>query len=174
MDFLATASLLVVDKVGYLPIGQYGTNLFFQLINRRYKRNATLLTSDKSFRQWGEIFGEIAADAAILDRLLHHCNLVQIAGNSYRLWGTPIWRCRRIAHWSWPHNGEDLGIHARRKGHIEMMSAICLQRVGHFQLGKVRQMGRGMWDIFNRGRHLSFSTASPAPAFRCNISLDKQ
>ena len=87
MNFLATASLLVVDEVGYLPIGQNGTNLFFQLINRRYERNTTLLTSNKSFRQWGEIFGDAAAAAAILDRLLHHCHLVQIAGNSYRLRG---------------------------------------------------------------------------------------
>jgi DNA replication protein DnaC len=87
MNFLATASLLVVDEVGYLPIGQNGTNLFFQLVNRRYERNSTLLTSNKSFRAWGEIFGDAAAAAAILDRLLHHCHLVQIAGNSYRLRG---------------------------------------------------------------------------------------
>ncbi|MCX5970127.1 MAG: IS21-like element helper ATPase IstB [Coprothermobacterota bacterium] len=87
MNFLATASLLVVDEVGYLPISQSGTNLFFQLVNRRYERNSTLLTSNKSFRQWGEIFGDAAAAAAILDRLLHHCHLVQIAGNSYRLRG---------------------------------------------------------------------------------------
>jgi len=87
MNFLATASLLVVDEVGYLPIGQNGTNLFFQLVNRRYERNSTVLTSNKSFKEWGEIFGDAAAAAAILDRLLHHCHLVQIAGNSYRLRG---------------------------------------------------------------------------------------
>jgi DNA replication protein DnaC len=87
MNFLASASLLVVDEVGYLPIGQNGTNLFFQLVNRRYEKNSTLLTSNKSFRAWGEIFGDAAAAAAILDRLLHHCHLVQISGNSYRLRG---------------------------------------------------------------------------------------
>ena len=87
MNFLATASLLVVDEVGYLPIGQNGTNLFFQLVNRRYEKNSTVLTSNKSFKEWGEIFGDTAATAAILDRLLHHCHLVQISGNSYRLRG---------------------------------------------------------------------------------------
>jgi DNA replication protein DnaC len=87
MNFLATASLLVVDEVGYLPITQNGANLFFQLINRRYEKNSTVLTSNKSFREWGEIFGDPVVAAAMLDRLLHHCHLVNIRGNSYRLRG---------------------------------------------------------------------------------------
>ena len=61
--------------------------MFFQLVNRRYERNSTVLTSNKSFKKWGEIFGDAVAAAAILDRLLHHCHLVQISGNSYRLRG---------------------------------------------------------------------------------------
>ena len=91
INFLATASLLVVDEVGYLPIGQNGTNLFFQLVNRRYEKNSTVLTSNKSFREWGEIFGDPVVAAAMLDRLLHQLDslrqhvLVNISGNSYRL-----------------------------------------------------------------------------------------
>jgi DNA replication protein DnaC len=82
---LKQPSLLVVDEIGYLPITASGTNLFFQLVNARYEKASMVLTSNKNFKEWGEIFGDSVAAAAMLDRLLHHCHIVNIRGNSYRL-----------------------------------------------------------------------------------------
>jgi DNA replication protein DnaC len=82
---LRNPSLLIVDEIGYLPITAGGTNLFFQLVNARYEKGSMILTSNKSFKEWGEIFGDSVAAAAMLDRLLHHCHIVNIKGNSYRL-----------------------------------------------------------------------------------------
>jgi DNA replication protein DnaC len=82
---LRNPTLLVIDEIGYLPIPENGTNLFFQVVNTRYERGSIVLTSNKSFKEWGDIFGDAVAAAAMLDRLLHHCHLVNIKGNSYRL-----------------------------------------------------------------------------------------
>jgi DNA replication protein DnaC len=82
---LRNPSLLIVDEIGYLPITASGTNLFFQVINARYEKGSMILTSNKSFKEWGEIFGDPIAASAMLDRLLHHCHIVNIKGNSYRL-----------------------------------------------------------------------------------------
>lgn len=82
---LRNPSLLIIDEIGYLPVTASGTNLFFQLVNARYEKASTILTSNKSFKEWGEIFGDPVAASAILDRLLHHCHIVNIKGNSYRL-----------------------------------------------------------------------------------------
>jgi DNA replication protein DnaC len=82
---LRNPSLLVVDEIGYLPITASGTNLFFQVVNARYEKGSMILTSNKSFKEWGEIFGDSVAASAMLDRLLHHCHIVNIKGNSYRL-----------------------------------------------------------------------------------------
>ena len=59
--------------------------LFFQLINRRYERASTVLTSNKGFEEWGQILGDEVMAAALIDRLLHHCHIVNIRGNSYRM-----------------------------------------------------------------------------------------
>lgn len=83
--FLARNSLLIVDEIGYLPIGSSGGNLFFQLVNACYERCAMILTSNRSFAEWGEIFGDHVVAAALLDRLLHHAIVVPIEGSSYRL-----------------------------------------------------------------------------------------
>jgi hypothetical protein len=82
---LTHPSLLVVDEIGYLPVSHTGAMLFFQLINRRYERASTVLTSNKSFEDWGAVFGDEVMAAALIDRLLHHCHIVNIRGNSYRL-----------------------------------------------------------------------------------------
>jgi len=82
---LKNPALLVVDEIGYLPIPESGTNLFFQVVNARYERGSMILTSNKSFKEWGDVFGDVVAASAMLDRLLHHCHLVNIRGNSYRL-----------------------------------------------------------------------------------------
>jgi DNA replication protein DnaC len=78
-------SLLVVDEIGYLPISRTGAMLFFQLMSRRYERGSSVLTSNKSFEAWGEIFGDEVMATALIDRLVHHCHIVNIRGNSYRM-----------------------------------------------------------------------------------------
>ena len=85
LAFLRQPALLIVDEIGYLPVTPNGANLFFQLVNARYERNSTVLTSNKSFKEWGDIFGDSVLAVALLDRLLHHCHIVNIQGNSYRL-----------------------------------------------------------------------------------------
>lgn len=78
-------SLLVVDEIGYLPISRTGAMLFFQLMSRRYETGATILTSNKRFDEWGEVFGDDVMAGALIDRLVHHCHIVNIRGNSYRM-----------------------------------------------------------------------------------------
>jgi DNA replication protein DnaC len=82
---LTHPSLLVVDEIGYLPVTRTGAVLFFQLIGRRYERASTVLTSNKTFEEWGEVLGDEVMAAALIDRVLHHCHLVNIRGNSYRM-----------------------------------------------------------------------------------------
>jgi DNA replication protein DnaC len=80
-----TSSLVVVDEVGYLPIDSQEAYLFFQFVSYRYEKSSTILTSNKSFGDWQELFGDAVIATAILDRLLHHCNVVNMKGHSYRL-----------------------------------------------------------------------------------------
>jgi DNA replication protein DnaC len=82
---LTHPSLLVVDEIGYLPITHHGAMLFFQLMSRRYERASTVLTSNKGFEDWGTVFGDDVMASALIDRLLHHCHIVNIRGNSYRM-----------------------------------------------------------------------------------------
>ena len=85
LNTLIFPSLLVVDEIGYLPISRTGAMLFFQLMSRRYERGSSVLTSNKSFEEWGEIFGDEVMATALIDRLVHHCHIVNIRGNSYRM-----------------------------------------------------------------------------------------
>lgn len=83
--FYCRPSLLIVDEIGYLPVIPGGGNLFFQLVNARYEKGAMILTSNRGFAEWGEIFGSPVVATALLDRLLHHAIVIQIDGSSYRL-----------------------------------------------------------------------------------------
>lgn len=83
--FLSRYSLLIVDEIGYLPIGSAGANLFFQLVNACYERCAMIMTGNRGFGEWAEIFGDAVVATALLDRLLHHAVVIPIEGNSYRL-----------------------------------------------------------------------------------------
>ncbi|WP_420337126.1 IS21-like element helper ATPase IstB [Roseibium sp.] len=83
--FYARAALLIVDEIGYLPISSGGANLFFQLVNARYEKGAMILTSNRGFAEWADVFGDPVVATALLDRLLHHAVVVQIEGASYRL-----------------------------------------------------------------------------------------
>ncbi|MBS0422249.1 MAG: IS21-like element helper ATPase IstB [Proteobacteria bacterium] len=85
LSVLTHPSVLVVDEIGYLPINHTGAVLFFQLMNRRYERGSTVMTSNKGFEEWGEVLGDDVMAAALIDRVLHHCHLVNIRGNSYRM-----------------------------------------------------------------------------------------
>ena len=82
---LSKYKLLIIDEIGYLPFDKQGANLFFQLISNRYEKNSTIITSNKNFGDWGEIFGDNVIASAILDRLLHHSTVINIKGESYRL-----------------------------------------------------------------------------------------
>jgi DNA replication protein DnaC len=77
--------VLVIDEVGYLPLDEVGANILFQLISARYEKGSIILTSNKSYTEWGHIFGETTIATALLDRLLHHSTTVNIRGESYRL-----------------------------------------------------------------------------------------
>jgi DNA replication protein DnaC len=83
--YLCRAQLLIIDEIGYLTVGASAGNLFFQLVNARYEKGAMILTSNRGFAEWGEVFGDPVVATALLDRLLHHAVVVQIEGSSYRL-----------------------------------------------------------------------------------------
>src|SRR4029450_1017283 len=77
--------LLMIDEIGYIPIDRHGAHLFFQLISHRYERGAIILTANQSFGQWAEVFGDPIVTTAILDRLLHHSQVIKMKGRAYRL-----------------------------------------------------------------------------------------
>jgi DNA replication protein DnaC len=83
--YLGRSSLLIIDEIGYLSVGAGAGNLFFQLVNARYERGAMILTSNRGFAEWGDVFGHPVVATALLDRLLHHAIVIHIEGASYRL-----------------------------------------------------------------------------------------
>ena len=93
LSVLTHPSLLVVDEIGYIPVSQTGAMLFFQLMSRRYERASTVLTSNKGFDEWGTVLGDEVMAAALIDRIVHHCHIVNIRGNSYRMrHHTELWK----------------------------------------------------------------------------------
>ena len=85
---LGRIPLLVVDEVGYIPFEAEAANLFFQLVSSRYERASVIVTSNKPFGRWGEVFGDPVVAAAMIDRLVHHADVVSLKGDSYRLKGS--------------------------------------------------------------------------------------
>lgn len=85
LKFFSKYKVLIIDEVGYLPIDKEEANLLFQLINKRYENSSTIITTNKPFSEWGEVFGDSVLASAILDRLLHHSHVINIVGSSYRL-----------------------------------------------------------------------------------------
>ena len=77
--------MLIIDELGYLPISKNDSKLFFQLIDKRYEKSSTVITTNINFSQWDEIFGDPMIANAIIDRLFHHATVVTIKGKSYRL-----------------------------------------------------------------------------------------
>lgn len=85
LESLARLDLLIIDELGYLSLSKQTAKLFFQLISKRYEKGSIIITSNKPFEQWGEIFNDDIVASAILDRLLHHAYPFFINGKSYRL-----------------------------------------------------------------------------------------
>jgi len=82
---LSYVSLLVVDEVGYIPFDPEAANLMFSLVSARYERASMIVTSNKPFSAWGEIFGDEVTATAMIDRLVHHAEILSLKGDSYRL-----------------------------------------------------------------------------------------
>jgi DNA replication protein DnaC len=83
---LLKPSLLVVDELGYLPIDKFGADTLFQVISQRYERGSTVITTNRAFKHWPEIFNnDSTLTSALLDRLLHHAESIVIEGRSYRM-----------------------------------------------------------------------------------------
>jgi len=85
MRIYLAPKILVIDEMGYLPLDDLGATIFFQLVSARYERGSIILTSNKSYGDWGTVFGDPIIATAILDRLLHHSTTINIRGESYRL-----------------------------------------------------------------------------------------
>lgn len=85
LESLARLHLLIIDELGYMPIDKQGANLVYQLINRRYETGSIILTSNLPFDRWDSVFGDSIISSAIIDRLVHHCHIFKINGNSYRV-----------------------------------------------------------------------------------------
>jgi DNA replication protein DnaC len=89
--------LLVIDEVGYVPFEPEAANLFFQLIAARYERASLIVTSNKPFGRWGEVFGDEVVAAAMIDRLVHHAEVIALKGDSYRLKNRDLGRTHTAA-----------------------------------------------------------------------------
>jgi DNA replication protein DnaC len=85
LDKLQRIPLLVVDEVGYIPFDPQAANLMFMLVSRRYERASLIVTSNKPFGAWGEIFGDEVTATAMIDRVVHHAEILSLKGDSYRL-----------------------------------------------------------------------------------------
>jgi DNA replication protein DnaC len=82
---LARIPLIVIDGVGYIPFEAEAANLSFQLVSNRYERASVIVTSNKPFGRWGEVFGDPVVAAAMIDRLVHDAEVISLKGDSYRL-----------------------------------------------------------------------------------------
>ncbi len=87
---LSFVPVLVVDEIGYIPFDPEAANLMFSLVSDRYERASMIVTSNKPFSKWGEIFGDDMAATAMIDRLIHHSEILSLKGDSYRLRGKDL------------------------------------------------------------------------------------
>jgi DNA replication protein DnaC len=82
--------LIVIDEVGYIPFDTEAANLFFQLVSTRYEKSSIILTSNLPFSRWGQVFGEATIASAMIDRIVHHADVIALKGASYRIKHTAI------------------------------------------------------------------------------------
>ena len=92
---LSRYPLVIIDEVGYIPFQGEAANLFFQLVSSRYERASMIVSSNKAFSRWGEVFGDDTVAAAMIDRLVHHAEVVVLKGDSYRLKGRDLGKVPR-------------------------------------------------------------------------------
>lgn len=85
LRYYSKPEILAIDEIGYLPIDKRGANLLFQVFSSRYEKGSIMLTTNKAFKDWGDIFNDPTTASAVLDRILHHCEVVLIEGKSYRM-----------------------------------------------------------------------------------------
>jgi DNA replication protein DnaC len=85
LDSLSRVDLIIIDELGYLALSKQTAKLFFQLISKRYESGSIIITTNKPFEEWGEVFNDDVVAAAVLDRLLHHSYPFLINGKSFRL-----------------------------------------------------------------------------------------
>lgn len=85
LRYYSKPDILAIDEIGYLPIDKRGANLLFQVFSSRYEKGSIMLTTNKAFKDWGDIFNDSTTASAVLDRILHHCEVVMIEGKSYRM-----------------------------------------------------------------------------------------
>jgi DNA replication protein DnaC len=131
--------VLVIDEVGHLPLDDLGATIFFQLVSARYERGSIILTSNKSYGDWGSIFGDSIIATAILDRLLHHSTTINIRGESYRL------KDRRKAGLVPPRGQEGAEAAARC-----LASDSVRGQGGPFMRFRVGNFRPVQWGVFNR------------------------
>lgn len=84
IKYYANPDLLLIDEVGYLSYANRQADLFFEIINQRYEKRSTIITTNRAFGEWGEVFPNAACVTSLIDRLLHHCDIVNIEGESWR------------------------------------------------------------------------------------------
>ncbi|MEU6765539.1 ATP-binding protein [Streptomyces sp. NPDC046853] len=89
---LSRIPLIVVDEMGYIPFEPEAANLFFPFISGRYEHASVIVTSNKPFARWGEVFGDDTVAAAMIDRLVHHAEVIYLKGDSYRMRGRDLGR----------------------------------------------------------------------------------
>jgi DNA replication protein DnaC len=82
--------LIAVDEIGYIPFDPEAANLMFELVSSRYEKASMIVTSNKPFSKWGEIFGDDIVATAMIDRLIHHADILSLKGDSYRLRGKDV------------------------------------------------------------------------------------
>jgi DNA replication protein DnaC len=85
LNRMMKADLLIIDEIGYTPIEKKEANLFFNLVSEMYEKTSVLITSNKGFQDWAEMMGDPIMTTALLDRLLHHSNIYNLSGESYRI-----------------------------------------------------------------------------------------
>lgn len=85
LNYIKKCHLLIIDELGYLPVDKVETNLFFQLISSLYKNTSVIITSNKGFDGWADLLGDTVLATALLDRLTHRCQVINLSGDSYRL-----------------------------------------------------------------------------------------
>ncbi len=85
MKYIRKATLVVVDEVGFMPLSPNEANLFFGFVSAMSEKTSLIITSNKGFDEWADFLGDATITTAILDRLIHHCEIINMTGNSYRL-----------------------------------------------------------------------------------------